>query len=263
MKSGALTSIKFMKLKRGLKLPQWQAVGLLESLWQVACGNAPQGDIGKLSNEDIAASIEWDECPDELIEQLTHCGWLEKSDEHRLIIHDWHDHAPNYIRGGLAKAKKQFLTLNDEEIEAKVQARVQAKVQAKVEPKHIATKPNLTKPSQTQPQEVVDLSSKHSEFSQLQDCEPLSKITIERYITIKHAFPKVNAQQAVFLACLKAGDPDSEIKKPDGFLRSQFQYAPDADPRDIPYAFGGKKIRRELDGSENKEDRAAFRKAVL
>ncbi len=109
---------------------------------------------------------------------------------------------------------------------------------------------------------AVDLSSKHPEFTQLQECEPLSKITIERYISIKHAFPKVNASQAVFLACLKAGDPDSEVKRPDGFLRSQFQYAPEADPREIPYAFGGKKIRLELDGTQNKEDRAAFRKAV-
>jgi len=114
----------------------------------------------------------------------------------------------------------------------------------------------------TTPTKVVDLSSKHPEYSQLQECEPLSKITIERYIALKHSFPKVRASQAVFLACLKATDPETDIKSADGFLRSQFQYAPDADPRDIPYALGGKQIRLNDDGTQNEDDRKAFRKAV-
>jgi len=113
-----------------------------------------------------------------------------------------------------------------------------------------------------EPQAVVSLLSKHPEFQQIKDCEPLRKMTIERYIEIKHAFPKVKASQALFLACLKATAPETEIRSLDGFLRSQFQYAPEADKRDIPYALGGLQIRLNYDGSPNEDDRKAFKKAV-
>ncbi len=106
------------------------------------------------------------------------------------------------------------------------------------------------------------LLSKNPEYQKIIDCKPLAKITIERYAEIKHAFPKVNADQVVSTACLKAGNPEEKIKSADGFIRTQFQYAPDADPREIPYAFGGKKIRLNSDGSFNAEDHAAFRREV-
>jgi len=117
----------------------------------------------------------------------------------------------------------------------------------------------------TTPTEDVaeNLKSTHPEHEEIKNCKPLSKITIERYAEIKHSFPKVNARQAVFLACLKAGSPETVIKSADGFLRSQFQYAPDADPIDIPYALGGKKIRMNDDGSRNDADYQAFRKSVI
>jgi hypothetical protein len=44
MKSGALESVKFKKLKLRLKLNHWQAVGLMESIWLFAATNAPRGD---------------------------------------------------------------------------------------------------------------------------------------------------------------------------------------------------------------------------
>ncbi len=153
MKSAALESVKFKKLKRRLNLPNWQAVGLLEALWQFTCSNSPQGDIGRHSNEDICASLEWGGDADELIKTLTECGWLDVHEECRLSVHDWHEHAPNYVKGGLAKAGKSFIAKDEAKLpakdEAKLQAKDEAKLQAKDEAKHIPTKSNQAKPNQT------------------------------------------------------------------------------------------------------------------
>lgn len=105
MKLGATESIKFKKLKMRLKLSHWQAVGLLESLWMFTSRNSPLGDIGKHSDEDIAAAIEWPEEPSSLILALVDCRWLDASEEHRLVVHDWADHMPNWLKGNIAAAK--------------------------------------------------------------------------------------------------------------------------------------------------------------
>ena len=73
MKLGATESIKFKKLKMRLKLPHWQAVGLLESIWMFTARNAPLGDIGRHSDEDIAAAIEWSGDPQEMVGAMIHC----------------------------------------------------------------------------------------------------------------------------------------------------------------------------------------------
>ena len=108
MKIGTTQLIKFLHLKRSLGLTHYAAVGLLESLWMFASKNSPQGDIGKHSNEDIACMIEWDGDPDELIDTFLKYQWLDAHAEHRLVIHDWSDHAPNWLKGNLASHGKQF-----------------------------------------------------------------------------------------------------------------------------------------------------------
>ena len=108
MKRGTTETFKFKKLKRRLGMTEWQVTGLLESIWNLAIVSAPAGDIGKLSNEDIAASIEYEQDPDELVKHLVACGWLEEDPEFRLYVHDWSDHVPNFIRGNFAKHKKMF-----------------------------------------------------------------------------------------------------------------------------------------------------------
>ena len=70
MKTQAIQSVKFLRLKRRLRLAHWQCVGILESLWLITQTNAPRGDIGRLSNEDIAAMLEWPDDADELVNAL-------------------------------------------------------------------------------------------------------------------------------------------------------------------------------------------------
>lgn len=104
MKAGTTESMKFMVLKSRLKLPKYVVVGLLESLWSLTARSAPRGDVGKFSNIEIAAWLEWDKDPDELIEAFIESKFLDFDDEHRLIVHDWHEHAPSYIKGNIQKS---------------------------------------------------------------------------------------------------------------------------------------------------------------
>jgi hypothetical protein len=118
MKKAALTSLKFKKFQRRLKLPFWQAIGLLEAVWKVTESNAPAGDIGKLSNGDIAFAIEWEGDADGLISALLECGWLDASDKYRLVVHDWPEHAPSYLKGGFAKNGKSFVRASEPKVAA-------------------------------------------------------------------------------------------------------------------------------------------------
>ena len=69
MKREAIGHTKMKRLCRRLDIPQWQGVGLLESIWHLTAGEAPRGDIGKLSDEDVALAIRRrrrPEMPDEI-----------------------------------------------------------------------------------------------------------------------------------------------------------------------------------------------------
>ena len=115
MKSGTLTKVKFARLARELGgLPRWQAVGILESIWNLTVENAPQGDIGRFSNADIAAAIEWSGDPDKLITALVKTRWLDEHAEHRLIVHDWAQHAPDFVKKRLKYQGLECVTAPDD-----------------------------------------------------------------------------------------------------------------------------------------------------
>lgn len=115
MKHSTPDGIKFKKLQRRLKLPRYATVGILESLWIATIKNAPAGDIGRFDNETIAIECDWDRDADELVDALTDCGWLDKCDKNRLVVHDWHDHAPYFVRGVVSK-KGGFCSKVSEEL---------------------------------------------------------------------------------------------------------------------------------------------------
>lgn len=103
MKHSTPEGIKFKKLQRRLKLRRYATVGILESLWIATIKNSPAGDIGRFDNETIAIECDWDGDADELVDALTECGWLDKCATSRLVVHDWHDHAPYFVRGVVSK----------------------------------------------------------------------------------------------------------------------------------------------------------------
>jgi hypothetical protein len=151
MKSGTTEKLKFKKLQRRLKLKLWQCAGLLEMLWMFTTNNAPAGDIGRHSNEDIAAALEWEDDADALIEALIDTRWLNADDVHRLLVHDWEEHCPNYLKGGFTRAGKTFATqqtsekkeLSTENKDKKSSLATSLATSSEL----LATKPNQTKPS--------------------------------------------------------------------------------------------------------------------
>lgn len=152
MKMATTESIKFKKLKRTLKLKDWQVVGVLESLWMFACRNAPEGDVGRWSNEDIAAAMEWDGDADELIAALVNERWLDESEEHRLVIHDWADHAPNWLKNNLKSHGKEIAN-NGAMQAAKQVAKQPAKQSAEQDAKQAAS--SLLLSSHTLPTHII------------------------------------------------------------------------------------------------------------
>lgn len=143
----AITKSKFKKLKRRLGVPHYAVVGVLESLWHIGSASCHDGAIGRMSNEDIAAEIEWAGNPDDLIQSLIDCGWLDLSAEHRLVIHDWEEHCPRFVKGAMSKHGKKFAKPTPAIAPCPEQPAI-APCLSTVPPN--LTKPNLTKPNQTE-----------------------------------------------------------------------------------------------------------------
>ncbi len=109
MKREAIGHTKMKRLCRRLDLPLWQAIGLLESIWQLTAREAPRGDLGKLRNEDIALAIDYRGDEDAMIDALVSTGWLNLDPEARLVVHDWADHADDAVHMRLARARHYFV----------------------------------------------------------------------------------------------------------------------------------------------------------
>jgi hypothetical protein len=108
MKREAISHTKMKRLCRRLDIPLWQGVGLLESIWHLTAREAPRGDIGKLSDEDIALGIDYHGDEGALIDALVSCGWIDRDPVARLCIHDWHEHTDDHIHNRLARAHLHF-----------------------------------------------------------------------------------------------------------------------------------------------------------
>lgn len=108
MKASTPELMKFQRLMRRLKESKRGTIGLLEGMWLAVGKNCPRGDIGKFTNEEIAIMVDWEGDPDELIDALVECGWLDVCKVERLVVHDWNDHCPTYIKGGLTTKGQQI-----------------------------------------------------------------------------------------------------------------------------------------------------------
>lgn len=108
MKRGTENLLKFKHIMRDLDLPEYAALGLLQSLWMKVDINCPRGDIGRFSNEDIALLLDWRGDPDLLVNTLVNRRWLDENTEHRLIIHDWPVHCEDTTHRKLARAHEYF-----------------------------------------------------------------------------------------------------------------------------------------------------------
>lgn len=110
MKRGTPEHPKTLLMMFALKIPKPHACGILELLWHFTAKYAPTGAIGKYSDSQLAQQIGWEGDPMRLIEVLVDCGWLDRHPKHRLVVHDWHEHADNATKKHMGRSSMAFVS---------------------------------------------------------------------------------------------------------------------------------------------------------
>lgn len=150
------------RLVRKLGVPLYAATGILELIWHLTAREAPQGNLGKLEDADIADAVGWADDPAKLIEALTDAGWLDASDEHRLVVHDWHEHADDATDNALARSGQFYANGNPPRMN-----RLSIKEKQDLQVKHYAQSANLCAQKRTanheKPLPSLSLSLSHSQ----------------------------------------------------------------------------------------------------
>lgn len=220
----ARQSPKFIKLVRQFRniIPQDSiinadsvATAILEKLWHAAISGAKRGDIGRFENEVIAEMCGWLGDADELIEILVSCGWLDVCSTHRLIVHDWKDHAPRHIKGNVVRHFGSFLTADVPVKEAPKEAPKEDPCDHPNSTKEATpnlTQPNLTQPNLTKPNinpngsnsltdEKIPTKSKRKKVRYSDEFEAWWKTYHSRAGKTKagRAFEKLTADERAFL----------------------------------------------------------------
>lgn len=97
-------NVKFKALTRMLGLPKPYVRGLLETMWDVAneCGNAILGDQAH-----VEAAAEWPGTPGQLFQALKELRFIDEREDGAWEIHDYWDHAPEYVKGRLRKEQQR------------------------------------------------------------------------------------------------------------------------------------------------------------
>lgn len=109
MKRETLRHPKLYELAACLGCDRPTALGYLALLWDYTGEVAPQGDIGKWTDGAIAMACDWSGEPAHFIDALVLNRWLDRSEPHRLMIHDWPDHCEQWVKKKLDRAEQQFL----------------------------------------------------------------------------------------------------------------------------------------------------------
>lgn len=106
---------KYKVLIRRLALPKPYIRGLLETLWDVAneCGNPILGDA-----ETVEAAAEWPETEKagRFFEALRDGGWIDQTEDGKWEIHDYWDHAPEYVKGRFRKERERKRKRESEDV---------------------------------------------------------------------------------------------------------------------------------------------------
>ncbi|MCS7256270.1 MAG: hypothetical protein RMJ05_03850 [Thermomicrobium sp.] len=74
----------------GVSLPQ--AVGHLHLLWHWVLEFAPDGDVTEYV-DDLAEAAYWDGEPDLFVRALLASGFLDQTEDERIVVHDWEEYA--------------------------------------------------------------------------------------------------------------------------------------------------------------------------
>lgn len=103
MLKGAFTSPKIRVFAARVGVPFPHALGMCGMLWNFVADHAPCGDIGRHDDSSIAIALEWPNDPAALVNALVAARLLDVHPKHRLVVHDWADHCPQYVRAKVAR----------------------------------------------------------------------------------------------------------------------------------------------------------------
>lgn len=103
MKRGAVESPKVRRLSKRLGVGLAATVGHLELLWHFTAKQAPSGDVGRWTDDEISEACDWDGDPSWFIDALVIARWLDPCPASRLIVHDWHEHADDALRKSMRR----------------------------------------------------------------------------------------------------------------------------------------------------------------
>jgi hypothetical protein len=137
MKLTAFDHPKTLALKSALKCSLPCVIGYLELLWKFTSQHSPQGDIGKWPDSSIAEACFWEGDPSIFVNALTDLHYLDKSSKHRLLVHDWQEHCPQWVRAKLSKKSLPFFTIDEV---------VEPTKEGTKEPSSSLAKPSVAKP---------------------------------------------------------------------------------------------------------------------
>lgn len=104
MKLAAPRSPKFRRLMRAIGRDRIATIGTLEALWLFTMEQAPAGDVGRWEDEEIESELDWEGEPGALVEALVETGWVDRHPKYRLVIHDWKDHLPDFMKKRLDRS---------------------------------------------------------------------------------------------------------------------------------------------------------------
>lgn len=154
--------VKFKKARLRLGISTPLLLGHLEMLWQQAAITANP----VMARGDVEAIAEWEGEPNKLIETLIDTNWIDVVDDANVQIHDYWEHAPNYVVGSFVK-KHGYNPKTGPKVEPKVAPKVTPKISPKVEPK-VAT-PILSYPILSYPIPSNPIQTPKESCAELED----------------------------------------------------------------------------------------------
>jgi len=101
VKLDALDHPKTLDLAARLEVELPTAIGHLELLWAFVAKKAPAGNLGKWPDGAIARACYWMGRPETFLQALRDSGFIDEVPVHRLIVHDWSEHAPRWVKAKL------------------------------------------------------------------------------------------------------------------------------------------------------------------
>jgi hypothetical protein len=138
---------KMKKLARLLSISWPEAVGYLHYLWWWALDFAQDGDLSKFEAGDISDAVLWQRDPNEFVDALIESGWLDRTNDGGLFIHDWFDYAGRLVekreanRERMRRARAKAKEASSNNVQNTFTARTGATVQN-------STVPNSTVPTE-------------------------------------------------------------------------------------------------------------------